>query len=50
MVGLIFGANGQDGYYLNELLIKNGFKTIGVSRSGHWPHGNVSDLSKLSIW
>lgn len=31
---IIFGANGQDGYYLSILLQQQGYTVIGVSRSG----------------
>lgn len=43
MTVIIFGANGQDGYYLNKLCPKKGYKTIRVSRSGQWLKGDVSD-------
>lgn len=39
---LIFGANGQDGYYLSEICRKKGFETIGISRNGPWFHGDVA--------
>jgi len=42
MKALIFGANGQDGYYLNELCKQKGIEPFGVSRSGNWIHGDVS--------
>lgn len=42
MKALIFGANGQDGYYLSESCRKRGIEVIGMSRSGPWIHGNVS--------
>ena len=46
MKAIIFGINGQDGYYLNEILIKNNIQVFGVSRSiGNWIQGNVSDGS-----
>jgi GDPmannose 4,6-dehydratase len=44
MIGIIFGANGQDGYYLSKLLTKKSCQTIGVSRSGNWLSGDVSDF------
>ena len=41
---LLFGINGQDGYYLYQLLRDNGFEVIGVSRSkGEWIQGNVAE-------
>lgn len=42
MKALIFGANGQDGYYLSEICRKRGIEAIGISRSGHWLHGDVA--------
>jgi GDPmannose 4,6-dehydratase len=38
---LIFGANGQDGYYLSAACHKRGIEAIGISRSGPWLHGDV---------
>jgi GDPmannose 4,6-dehydratase len=44
MKALIFGINGQDGYYLTDLLNLNGVDVIGVSRfGGDWIIGNVAD-------
>ena len=40
---IIFGASGQDGYYLNKLLILNGVKVILISRFGGLIKGDVSD-------
>jgi len=41
---LIFGINGQDGYYLSLLCKAKGFSVIGVSRSGgEWLTGDVSN-------
>jgi GDPmannose 4,6-dehydratase len=39
---LIFGANGQDGYYLSEACRKRQIEVIGVSRSGPWVCGDVA--------
>jgi GDPmannose 4,6-dehydratase len=47
MRAIIFGANGQDGYYLNELCKRKGIEAIGVSRSGHWIHGDVSSYEQV---
>jgi len=41
MKALIFGAGGQDGYYLRRILDREGIETIGISRSD----GDVSDQS-----
>ena len=41
---LIFGINGQDGFYLDRLLRQKGMEVTGVSRSnGHWIQGDVGD-------
>jgi GDPmannose 4,6-dehydratase len=45
---LIFGANGQDGYYLNELCKTKGIKPIGLSRSGDWIHADVSNYEQVA--
>ena len=47
MNALIFGANGQDGYYLNELCQAQGIISIGISRSGDFIHGDVSDSGQV---
>jgi GDPmannose 4,6-dehydratase len=39
---LIFGASGQDGYYLSALCKAKGIEPIGVSRSGDWVRADVS--------
>jgi GDPmannose 4,6-dehydratase len=44
---IIFGANGQDGYYLSELCKLKGIEPIGVSRSGNWLHGDVSHYEQV---
>lgn len=54
MTAIIFGANGQDGYYLTSLLKQKGYKVIGVSRSGHFctditKYKEVSTLIKNTI-
>ena len=40
---LIFGANGQDGYYLSRLCEREGHEVIGVSRSTGPVMGDVTD-------
>ena len=41
---LIFGASGQDGHYLGNLLTLKGLAVVGVSRSrGEWLQGDVGD-------
>ena len=41
---LIFGAGGQDGYYLSQLCRERGLTAVGCSRSaGAWIQGDVAD-------
>jgi GDPmannose 4,6-dehydratase len=47
MRALIFGANGQDGYYLQELCKLRGIDPISVSRSGNGLFGNVSNYEQV---
>ncbi|MBC7687579.1 MAG: NAD-dependent epimerase/dehydratase family protein, partial [Aquabacterium sp.] len=41
MTAIIFGANGQDGYYLTNLLQQQGYEVIGVSRANKNPHTDI---------
>ena len=45
MNALIFGARGQDGYYLAQLLADEGIAPVSVSRTvgGNWLTGDVAD-------
>lgn len=47
MNALIFGSNGQDGYYLNKLLLDKAIKPLGISRNvsegNNHIKGNVAD-------
>lgn len=43
MKAIIFGANGQDGFYLAELLRREKIKTVKISRSGNDLIGDVAD-------
>ena len=46
MTAIIFGANGQDGYYLSKLLTENKIQVVAVSRSGEKSiSGDISDYS-----
>lgn len=45
MKAIIFGSNGQDGYYLSKLLAQQKIEVIVVSRSGNGIIGDVSDLA-----
>lgn len=42
MKALIFGANGQDGFYLHALCQARGVEAVGVSRSGDWVRADVA--------
>jgi GDPmannose 4,6-dehydratase len=43
MKAIIFGANGQDGYYLAEQFRLKNIEAVSVSRSGNHLRGDVSD-------
>ena len=45
---LIFGANGQDGYYLARLLEEKDVSVVGISRGGNWLHANIGDFYEVS--
>ncbi len=47
MNALIFGANGQDGYYVFQSCKLKGIEPIGISRSGNWIHGDVSQYTQV---
>lgn len=45
MKAIIFGINGQDGYYLNNLLSHSEIEVLGVAHSvGNWINGDVGDF------
>jgi GDPmannose 4,6-dehydratase len=44
---LIFGANGQDGHYISALCKIKGIEPIGISRSGDWIYGDVSQYTQV---
>ncbi len=44
MNAIIFGANGQDGFYLTELLQQQGCSVIGVSRNGGFLKTDITDF------
>jgi len=48
MKAIIFGANGQDGFYLSELLAKKGIEIIGVSRSGNFLKTDIASFTEVS--
>jgi GDPmannose 4,6-dehydratase len=45
MRAVIFGAGGQDGFYLKELLMYKKIEFIGISRKGNFIIGDISDYS-----
>lgn len=47
MTALIFGAGGQDGFYLNKLCEEKGYQPVGISRSGNWLRGDVADYAQV---
>jgi GDPmannose 4,6-dehydratase len=48
MTAIIFGANGQDGFYLSELLQSQNCKVIGVSRGGGFLQTDITDFAEVS--
>lgn len=44
MKAIIFGANGQDGFYLAQLLKREDIEVIGISRHGDGLIGDVADF------
>jgi len=48
MNALIFGANGQDGYYLTNLCKARGIEPLGVARTGDFIRGNVADYEQVA--
>lgn len=44
---LIIGANGQDGFYLNQLLVKKGYEVTGVSRGGDFLKTDITDFNSV---
>ena len=47
MNAIIFGASGQDGFYLTQLLEQQGVSVIGVSRSGGFLNVDISDFGQI---
>ena len=47
MAAIIFGANGQDGFYLSALLQKKGIEVVPVSRSGTSIKADVANLEEI---
>jgi len=47
MTAIIWGANGQDGFYLDALLQQQGYKVIGISRSGNFTRANLCNFDEV---
>ncbi len=47
MKAIIFGASGQDGHYLSELLKTKGYEIIGIFRQQHLSLVNISDYKSV---
>ena len=50
MNALVFGISGQDGFYLGNLLGRQGIKVVGISRSdggGRWIAGDVAKSEQV---
>ena len=48
MTAIIFGAGGQDGYYLTKLLTEKKIEVIGISRQAGFVHVDIGDYKKVS--
>ena len=48
MTAIIWGAGGQDGFYLKELLLKEGFHVIGISRSEGFINVDLDNYEAVS--
>lgn len=48
MTSIIIGINGQDGYYLHQLLKEQGHEVIGLSRSGGFLKIDISDYTQIA--
>lgn len=48
MKAVIFGANGQDGYYISQACRKKQIEVIGISRNGPWLKGDVADVELVN--
>lgn len=49
MKAIIFGANGQDGFYLSKLLQEKSVEVIGVSRNGDYLKLNISNFNDVQL-
>ncbi|HTB51453.1 MAG TPA: GDP-mannose 4,6-dehydratase [Ferruginibacter sp.] len=48
MTAIIFGANGQDGFYLNEFLQQLNYTVIGVSRNGEFLRIDITNYDEVA--
>ncbi len=48
MKAVIVGANGQDGFYLTELLQAKGIQVIGISRAGNFLRTDISNYNEVA--
>lgn len=49
MTAIIFGIGGQDGFYLKQILTRQGIEVIGISRSvGDWITGDIGNFDFVS--
>ncbi len=48
MIAIIFGANGQDGFYLTKLLSAIGYKVMGVSRAAGFLSTNIAIFDEVA--
>ena len=46
---IIFGAGGQDGFYLNKLLQERCIEVVGISRKGFFVQGDVADYGFVEL-
>ena len=49
MKAIIFGANGQDGFYLSKLLQEKSVEVIGVSRNGDYLKLNIYNFNDVQL-
>jgi GDPmannose 4,6-dehydratase len=49
MKAIIFGANGQDGFYLTQLLKNEAVDVVGVSRSGDFLKTDIANFEEVSV-
>jgi GDPmannose 4,6-dehydratase len=49
MKAIIFGSNGQDGFYLTKLLNEKSIEVIAVSRSENFLQTNITNFTEVSL-